>query len=431
MTWLVPILQKPSQRIAVSWQKWCERFLIVLIIAAVLSCSCLLAITPPSASIACLLQTGWNVQQGREVYASSVHGFHHAPLVAILVAPFGSPQQGDSHAVPVVLTRMLWFLLNAGALSLAIHWIVKLLEQRSTSNSSSITALRWWLHRLVPLGLLLNPITTSFQAGNANGLLLLLMASLLKNLVHQRSLAAGMTIAGAIFLNLWAVVLLFVPIWRRDRAMTMGILLGLFLVYLLLPSLVFGLQRTSRLNEQCVEVVKQELIHNLSAGQDHPLLAGLRSYLPALLINHPLWMLMLLAGVLSGLALITCWSMSLQEEVEAPRMVFMVSSLLAILVLLNAIGLEVSSMLLLPAVISLLVQGVLNKTASGMPKYVAPLVLIIATALTWPGYQVELTCIAAGLCWLLTTRQLYLTSAFRQQPVDALPASTPALAKAA
>jgi len=419
VAWLLPISPKPGLGAAELPLAWWQRCLIGVLVVAIVAYGLSLIIeVAPSQELQSALQAGWNVSHDKGMYNSSSNEFHAPPLIAIAAVPFGYPSDGtsDSQAVPYPLTRALWFYLNVLGLWLATHWLVGLIEP------STVTSRRWWLNRLLPLFLLIVPLANSLHAGTADGLLLLIVAALVVGLVRQQYFAAGLALAGAICLQITALVLLFVPIWRRDRTMSLGIVVGLLLTLLLLPGLYFGLQRTSRLNEQYVEVLKKHEQLALDDEQNHSLLGMMKHALPTTGSFRDQWAITLTFSILILLTLMSCGLMGFNQNQTPQRLLHFIGSLLAIMMLASPQSTVHSFALLLPTIIG----SLSNRLSTSLT---LSLMFIIAM-ISLPLQQPLLPLLGITSCWVLNSTLLFNSSSTHLVTANTIP--TPAsLPKAA
>ncbi|MBL8821164.1 MAG: DUF2029 domain-containing protein [Planctomycetia bacterium] len=253
-------------------------FLTVLAILSLIFLFCILyfnATATPSLNSA--LSAGWAVRADQNIYhVSDDHGevFHGAPLVAILLSPLGQPpaQSSTEGILPRPIALFLLLLLLATALCLTLHRLACYLESQQEASPTTFT---WWHHRLTPMLLCAGPIYASLSQFQSDAIMLFLLTGWLLAAVGHRSFQSGCWLAGAIAIKLFPVYLLILAIYRRDRLMTLGTALGLALSLILLPSIFFGFQRTSRLNEHYFKSIEQPLQHIATSSTNASLSAGL------------------------------------------------------------------------------------------------------------------------------------------------------------
>lgn len=253
-------------------------FLIVLAIPSLILLLCILyfnaSATPSLNSALC---AGWAVRADQNIYhVTDDNGdvFHGAPMVAILLAPFGQPpaQSSMEGILPRPIALFLMLLVLATALCLTIHLLACYLESQ---HGASPTTFAWWHHRLTPMLLCAGPIYASLSQFHSDAIILFLLTGWLLAAVGHRSFQSGCWLAGAIAIKLFPVYLLILAIFRRDRLMTLGTVTGLALSLILLPGIFFGFQRTSRLNEHYLKSMEQQIQHISTASTNASLCVGL------------------------------------------------------------------------------------------------------------------------------------------------------------
>ena len=431
MAWLLSFSPKVGLGAVDSPLTWWQHSLIGVLVVAIVAYGLSLVIeVAPSRELQSALQAGWNVLHEKGMYDSTSNEFHSPPLIAIASVPFGYPANGleDHQAVPYPLTRALWFYLNVLCLWLATHWLTSLIEP------SKVSPRRWWLNRLLPLLLLIVPLSRSLQTGSSDGLVLMIVAALMVGLARRQYFAAGLALAGAMSLQITSVILLFVPIWRRDRVMSFGIVFGLLVTLLLLPGLYFGLQHTNRLNEQYVEVLKQYQQNSLADEQNHSLLGMIKQAIPASSAVRDPWAIAIAISVLASLTLISCGLMGFNQQQEPMRLLHFVGSLLAIMLLASPQSAMHLYALLIPTMIGVLATAS-NQIRSSRVNSILMLALVCISAIVSLPLQLPLLpLLGITSCWLLNSSLLYRSSpaqiALVSTPIATI-SSPPGLPKAA
>lgn len=186
-------------------------------------------------------QAGWAVANGKPLY-NTVQQYHGAPLIAVLLAPMAQPIGGPPSEVLVPLVMLLWYLLSVLSWALAVATIPRLGPDISNSKLYSSAML------------LILPLAFSLTQGRADMLVVTLLLLSLAELRADRSSGAGLLLAAACTLEILCLVTILLSVNERDRRMLYATMIGLLLTLLLLPALVFGLERTSLLNRQYFQI---------------------------------------------------------------------------------------------------------------------------------------------------------------------------------
>jgi len=363
---------------------------VLLLLVVVIGISLALEDTP-SQILQGTLQAGWDVAHRNGMYEERTHVYVGSPILAIAAAPFGYSRIGHSSIlVPFPLTRVMWFFVNVISFWLATHWLVRLLET-SILKEYSISQQRWWLHRILPLLLIFIPLTDSLRHGYADGVLLLVVSGLIVSLNSRQFFASGLALAGAICLQFTSLALIFVPIWRRDRVMTLGIVVGLFLLLFLLPGLRFGLGGTNRLNEQYLAANQLDEQNTMNDHRQQSFIS---------LVNLNLQVMVLLS-------LISCGLMGFSTDSHPLRLLHFIGSLLAIMLLADSQPGLHSSTILLPSIVGFMGM-VWNPSTNMREKCDLSLLLAMMIALISISIlQPLLLFVGAAMCWLLNACLLY------------------------
>jgi alpha-1,2-mannosyltransferase len=219
------------------------------------------------------LRAGWAVRSRADVYdVTDDNGWHfqYPPLFAILMAPLGDPPAGVERAgaIPYALSVAIWFALGVFFLALGVNSLASALEQ--TSSDPRVRALprgcrRWWAFRLIPVAACLAPIGHTLMRGQVNLLWLALLCGMAAAVVRGQHWRTGLWLAGAVCLKVLPLLLLILPLWRRDGRSLAGALAGLILGLALIPSAVFGVSRTA---EYYREYATKLLLPGLGQGSD-------------------------------------------------------------------------------------------------------------------------------------------------------------------
>ncbi len=192
--------------------------------------------------LGCYLRAAWAIRADKDIYSvQDDNWWHYAypPIFAISMVPFADAPTGEPRdwMLPYPLTVALWYVISVVCIILAVHWIASALE----INSGIPRGCRaWWYHRMLPLDICLAPIGCTLSRGQVNLLLIMMIAGMFTSIVRGRRFASGMWLASAIGLKFIPAYLLIVPVVRRDGRALLGVVAGLFLGAVVVPSAVLG-----------------------------------------------------------------------------------------------------------------------------------------------------------------------------------------------
>jgi hypothetical protein len=186
-------------------------------------------------------QAGWAVANGKPLY-NTVEQYHGTPLIAVLLAPLAMPVAGYSRVIPAPLVMLFWYILCV------VAWVLAVLVVHRLDAGGSRAR-----YYLTPL-LLLLPLGISLTQGRPDMLVVTLLLLSVFELRANRSSGAGLLLAAACTLEILCLVTILVSITERDRRLLYATMIGLLMTLLLLPALVFGLERTSLLNQHYFRV---------------------------------------------------------------------------------------------------------------------------------------------------------------------------------
>lgn len=351
-------VKMPSERAEGLPLRWRERLGVMVFALAIVAYGMVTMINAEAGSghgteLRSVLGAGWAVRSQKNLYAIPSE-FTGPPVLAVLVAPLAQPTlgAGASDIVPWVLAVAISYFFNVLCLIVAIHWLAGTAE--SYSISSNIR--HWWYVRVMPALVLLVPLGMSGASGTSHAMVLLLVAGMFRNLVGRQSFGAGVCLGAAMCLQVSVDLLVLLPIWRRDRQMTIGTVLGVALGMLLLPGLVFGLQGTNQLNAQYLEIVKQTLVDKvdwLTAWISPMFSAPLQGTTIAVT-----WMVGSVIVLSLGATLIAAGNPKKQNP---ERLLLVLGCMLAVISLIDMQASQAQGCYLLPMVIGLIMQRQLHE----------------------------------------------------------------------
>lgn len=226
------------------------------------------ALPEPTSEWSQVVNAGKAVRSSQSMYRAETHGYAGSPILALLVAPLASSE------IPPWLLPFFCYLVNAVSVVLAVHWLAGLVDDDKD-------VARWWFIRVIPVALLLILPGRELLGGVTQSLVLLLTARLAVSLSRHDAFGAGIWLAAAVAVQWTSLLLILVPICRRDRVMTMGTVLGLMLGMLLLPGMWFGLAGTNQANAEYLQSVQRAVFHDVQYGSTASIPCLIYQCLPA------------------------------------------------------------------------------------------------------------------------------------------------------
>lgn len=213
---------------------------------------------------------GWAVRNGANIYGVATDGDLHyvypAPFAALLV-PFASPPPaiGPDGGVylPFAVSVAIWYVLSVGFLAWAVHLLARAVLPDAARGSR-----RWWYARTVPVYATIGGVGFTLGRGQANLLLVLLIAAAFASTVRGRRLASGAWLAAAAVIKLIPAYLFLYPLARRDGRALAGVAAGLLVGLVALPVAVWGWDTTVAHHRYFVRHV---ILAGATDAGDHPL----------------------------------------------------------------------------------------------------------------------------------------------------------------
>jgi hypothetical protein len=179
---------------------------------------------------------------GKDLYL--LHVYPNAPMMAMIMYPFALLPKVTVQGLTVDLGALSWFYLKIGLTVLTFHWVFRLVAQQGYPCPP-------WAKLAVVL-LSLRPIMGDLSHGNINLVILFLLVATLHAFRKGWNWTAGLALA----LSMTKVTsLLFLPyfFWKRAWKTLFACAAGLWLFFLILPSLPFGPDHNSRLLHSWVD----------------------------------------------------------------------------------------------------------------------------------------------------------------------------------
>ncbi len=167
-------------------------------------------------------RAGWAVWTGYPLYQITDHHgwtYHYPPTFALFMGPFANPPAGEPQpawALPFAAAVVVWYLINAACLMLALHVWANLLERYRPVKARPGFLQGAWALRVGPLLALLPFLGDGLARGQPTPVLLLLVVLFLALYVEGRVAAAAFAFALAVTVKLFPLVLAILPFMRRD-----------------------------------------------------------------------------------------------------------------------------------------------------------------------------------------------------------------------
>jgi uncharacterized membrane protein YgdD (TMEM256/DUF423 family) len=167
-------------------------------------------------------RAGWAVWTGYPLYQITDHHgwtYHYPPTFALFMGPFANPLPGHPQplwALPFPAAVVVWYLINAACLMLALHvWGNALERYRSIKVRPGFLQGAWGL-RIGPLLALLPFVGDGLARGQPAPVLLLLIVLFLALYVEGRLASSSFAFALAVTIKVFPLVLAVLRFMRRD-----------------------------------------------------------------------------------------------------------------------------------------------------------------------------------------------------------------------
>jgi hypothetical protein len=182
--------------------------------------------------------------------------YPNPPIMAVLLLPLAW--------LPPLAGALLWFYLKVGMTLLAIHWVIRLVEEPGRPFPAVAQALTVLLS--------LRPILGDLEHGNVNLFILFLVVAALTAFRSRRDLTGGVLLGLAISCKVTPA--LFIPYlaWKRAWRSLAGIAVGLalFLWPGVVPSLRLGFAENQRQLVSWYKEMVRPFVVEGKVTSDHP-----------------------------------------------------------------------------------------------------------------------------------------------------------------
>lgn len=191
-------------------------------------------------------RAGWAIWTGYPLYEIADHHgwtYHYPPTFALLMGPFANPLPDHPQpwwALPFPAAVAVWYLINVLCLMLALHVWANALERHRPIEAKAGFLTRHWALVICQLVVLLPFIGDGLARGQPTPVLLLLVVAFLALYVEKRLAAASFAFSLAATIKIFPVLLIVIPLLRRDwkfAAWTVG---WCFLLLIAVPAICVG-----------------------------------------------------------------------------------------------------------------------------------------------------------------------------------------------
>ncbi|HMO34545.1 MAG TPA: glycosyltransferase 87 family protein, partial [Gemmatales bacterium] len=183
-------------------------------------------------------QAGWAVAHNYPIYSNNLP-YISAPLIAVLLVPVGLQNDQPSVWFRNETLLFIWFCVCT------VSWFLCNVLLHISKETKS-----YWVKASL---LLLLPCIVSLLQGSPDMLVIVLVLAAWHEWRADRQGGAGLLLATAITLQPICILLLLIALRKQNRQIVYSTMLGLLLTLLLLPALIFGLERASLLNREYLQ----------------------------------------------------------------------------------------------------------------------------------------------------------------------------------
>jgi len=200
-------------------------------------------------------RAAWAVRTSHDLYSSADdNNWHYVypPPFVLLFLPLADPPAGADRAgyLPYPLGVVIWYAINVCLLAFSVHTFAS----AALPNARRYSA-RWWYARNMPFNICIAAVGFTLSRGQANLLVVALIAGMYSAAMRNRRFVSGLWLAGACCLKIFPGLLLLFPIVRRDWRAILGVIAGTIVLLVVLPSLAFGPNGMVRETERFLKFV--------------------------------------------------------------------------------------------------------------------------------------------------------------------------------
>jgi alpha-1,2-mannosyltransferase len=219
-------------------------------------------------------RAAWAVRTGHDLYTTvDDNKWHYVypPPFVLLFLPLADPPAGADRTgyISYELGVVLWYAINVVLLAVALHWLASAVMPDAKRFSR-----RWWYARLIPFDVCLAGLGFTLVRGQANILLVFLLAGMFRALLNRRSVSGGLWLTAAVCLKVFPALLVLYPMLRNQWRAALGFIAGVVVFLGVLPVLTWGWDGAIRENTRFLKlVVAPGFIKSEQATEEEQLLA--------------------------------------------------------------------------------------------------------------------------------------------------------------
>lgn len=200
-------------------------------------------------------RAAWAVRAGGDLYRTADdNGWHYVypPPFVLLFLPLADPPAGADRTgyLPYPAGVVIWYVVGLLLLGYALHTFAVVCLPGAVPWSR-----RWWYARLLPFDLCAGALGFTLARGQANILLVALLAAAFAAAMRSRPIRSGAWLAAAACLKVFPALLVLFPVARRQWRAAVGYAAAVVVLLLVLPSLVWWPAGAMRENLRFLQLV--------------------------------------------------------------------------------------------------------------------------------------------------------------------------------
>lgn len=249
-------LLPPGDRPLYRWEKACV--LLLLLIAVGFGALTLVRSayqTSRKTDFGVYARAAWAVRDGGDLYRTADdNGWHYVypPPFVLLFLPLADPPAAADRAgyLPYPVGVALWYALGVLLIGYSVHTFASVCLPDAVRWSR-----RWWYARLLPFDLCIGGLGFTLARGQANILLVAILAAAFAAAVRSRPIRSGAWFAAAACLKVFPGLLILFPVVRREWRASIGYAAAAVVLLFALPALVWGPAGAIRENARFLQLV--------------------------------------------------------------------------------------------------------------------------------------------------------------------------------